>query len=78
MGSPGGSDPRIADLSMISFADISLQKIAKQLGAAEADLFAKGQSGMLPVPTRRFHCRPVPLPDRSLLEISLLRRCPMR
>ena len=29
MGSPGGSDPRIADLSMISFADISLQKTAK-------------------------------------------------
>ena len=28
MGS-GGSDPRIADLSMISFADISLQKTAK-------------------------------------------------
>ena len=26
---PGGSDPRIADLSMISFADISLQKTAK-------------------------------------------------
>ena len=29
MESPGGSDPRIANLSMISFANISLQKTAK-------------------------------------------------
>jgi hypothetical protein len=29
MGSPGGSGPRIADFSMINFADISLQKTAK-------------------------------------------------
>jgi hypothetical protein len=49
------------------------KKQRKQLGAAEGDLSAKGQSGMLPAPTRRFHCRPVPLPNsvRLIAEIWL-------
>jgi hypothetical protein len=50
-------------------ADISLQKQRKHPGAAEGDPFAKGPSGMLPAPSRRFHepgymgCRPLPLPN---------------
>jgi hypothetical protein len=49
------------------------KKQRKQLGAAEGDRFAKGQSGMLPAPTQRFHCRPVSLPNslRLIAEIWL-------
>jgi len=49
------------------------KKQRKQLGAAEGDRFAKGQPGMLPAPTRRFHCRPVSLPNsvRLIAEIWL-------
>jgi hypothetical protein len=41
----GGSDPRISNLAIIGWADISLQKQPNQPEAAEGDRFAKGQSG---------------------------------
>src|SRR5437764_1210060 len=52
------------------------KKQRKQLGAAEGDRFAKGQSSMLAAPTRRFYCRPVPLPNlvRLIAEIWLAAR----
>lgn len=59
MGSPGGSDPRIADLSMISFADISLQKTAKTARSGRgrpvcerAIWHAAGAHPAVPLPTR--------------------------
>src|SRR5271155_5302448 len=61
-----GRSPRISDLAITALAVIWLQK---QPGAAEGDLFAKGQSGNAPGPTRRFHepghmgCRAVALPN---------------
>ena len=58
MGS-GGSDPRIADLSMISFADISLQKTAKTARSGRgrpvcerAVRHAAGPHPAVPLPTR--------------------------
>src|SRR5438105_1576808 len=59
MGSPGGSDPRIADLSMTSFADISLQKTAKTARSGRgrpvcerAVRYAAGPQPVVPLPTR--------------------------
>ena len=61
-----GRSPRISDLAITALAVIWLQK---QPGAAEGDLFAKGQSGNAVGPNRRFHepghmgCRAVALPN---------------
>src|SRR5271154_1385636 len=61
-----GRSPRISDLAITALAVIWLQK---QPGAAEDDLFAKGQSGNATGSTRRFHepghmgCRAVALPN---------------
>jgi hypothetical protein len=59
MGSPGGSDRRIADLSMTSFADISLQKTAKTARSGRgravcerAVRHAAGPHPAVPLPTR--------------------------
>src|SRR5271156_5951387 len=64
-GSQSGGDPRIADLSMISFADISLQKTAKTARSGRgrpvcerAVRHAAGPHPAVPLPTRssaKFH-----------------------
>jgi hypothetical protein len=60
MGSPGGSDPRIARLSMISLADISLQKTAKTATSGRGRPVCEKAVRHVASPHRA-----VPLPTRS-------------
>src|SRR3954468_10537771 len=58
MGTPGDRDSLVAVLSMIGFADISLQKTAKTARSGRGQAVCERAVPPLPAPTPPFHCRP--------------------